>query len=71
VTVSGTSGYLAVTGNTLTMPDLSDASGWPSGAGIGVTASASWRFTAEGSSSVGPACVENRVTYSSTRTGGY
>ena len=71
MTVSATVGYVAVAGTTLTMPELSDVSGWPSGAGIGATNSGSWRFTAEGSSSVGPACVENRVTYSSARTGGY
>ena len=71
MTVSGSSGYVAATGTILTMPDLSNASGWPTVAAIGASASGSWRFSADGSSSTGPACVENRVTYSAAKTGGY
>jgi hypothetical protein len=71
MSVGGSAAYVAATGATLTMPDLSDVSGWPSGAGVGASTTGSWRFTADGSTSTGPACVENRVTYSGTRTGTY
>ena len=71
MTVSGTVAYLAAAGASLAMPDLSTISGWPSSASISTSATGQWRFTMDGNTSPGSACVENRVAYSGGRTGTY
>jgi hypothetical protein len=69
--VSASRAYLDATTPTIVTPDLSVASGWPSSAAIPIAAHGSWRFTLEGRTSDAIACSENRVTYSSGRTGVY
>lgn len=71
MTVSASRSYADSAAGILTMPDLSLVSGWPSAAAIPSGATGSWRLTLEGSTSPGSACSENRVTYSSGRTGQY
>jgi hypothetical protein len=71
MTVSGSVAYVAAAGALLAMPDLSTVSGWPSSASISTSATGQWRFTMDGNTSPGSACVENRVAYSGGRTGTY
>lgn len=69
VSVVATRGYLDATSAVLAAPDLSAVSGWPDGAGVPASTAGNWRVTAEGSSSEGSACVQNRTTFSGTRVG--
>jgi hypothetical protein len=71
MTVSASRAYLDATTPTIVMPDLSAANGWPSSAAIPTGAHGGWRFTLDGNTSESSACTENRVTYSSGRTGVY
>jgi hypothetical protein len=54
----------------LTTPDLSAVAGWPSGVGS-TSGSGTWRVVAEGNSSDGAGCVEDRTTVTGIRTGSY
>jgi hypothetical protein len=71
ISLSATRGYFDASTGTLTVPDLSAIAGWPSNAGVPSGGSGTWRVVAEGATSEGSACVENRMTFTGTRSGAY
>ena len=71
MTVVASRAYIDRTTTSISMPDLSTGSGWPSAAAIPGDATGGWRFTLDGGASGDNVCAENRVAYSSGRTGIY
>jgi hypothetical protein len=65
--VSASMAYLAG-GRTLTMPDLSTVSGWPSSFAIPSAGPVTWAVTLDGNSG-GPRCAENYSAVSVTVSG--
>ncbi|HEY9229860.1 MAG TPA: hypothetical protein VIP11_24630 [Gemmatimonadaceae bacterium] len=71
ISVLATRSFFEASGGIIATPDLSGASGWPAGAGVPSASTGTWRLVAEGSTSEGSACVENRMTFTSSRSGSY
>jgi hypothetical protein len=69
IAVSATRDYFDASAGTLSTPDLSGVSGWPGG--LGLSSTGTWRLSADGATSVGSACAENRMTFTGTRSGTY
>ena len=69
IAVSATRDYFDASAGTLATPDLSAVSGWP--ANLALSSTGTWRLVADGATSAGPACVENRMTFTGTRSGIY
>jgi len=69
IAVSATRDYFDASAGTLATPDLSTVSGWP--ATLGLSSAGTWRLVADGATSPGSACVENRMTFTGTRSGTY